>query len=85
MEVVQRQHKAAMTRTCWVNIGGGGASSASEMVHLTIDGAGHVSSAHAEGNNSQVGACIEREMRSWVFPASGAQTQVDMPFKFVNQ
>ncbi len=85
MEAVVRQHKAGMTRTCWVNIGGGGASSASEMVHLTIDGTGHVSSAHAEGNNGQVGTCLEREMKGWVFPASGASTAVDLPFKFVNQ
>jgi hypothetical protein len=78
-------HKPGVTRTCWTNIGGGGASSASETVHMVIDGTGHVSSVHAEGTNGQVGTCMEREMKNWIFPASGATTTVDLPFKFVNQ
>jgi predicted Zn finger-like uncharacterized protein len=85
LETVVKMHKPGVTRTCWTNIGGGGASSASEMVHMVIDGTGHVSSTHAEGTNAQVGTCMEREMRNWIFPASGASTSVDLPFKFVNQ
>jgi predicted Zn finger-like uncharacterized protein len=85
LETVVKMHKPGVTRTCWTNIGGGGSSSASEMVHMVIDGTGHVTSAHAEGSNAQVGTCMEREMRNWIFPASGASTSVDLPFKFVNQ
>jgi predicted Zn finger-like uncharacterized protein len=85
LTTVVKMHKPGLTRTCWTNIGGGGSSSASETAHMVIDGSGHVSSVHAEGTNGQVGTCMEREMRNWIFPASGAQTSVDLPFKFVNQ
>ncbi len=55
------------------------------MVHIVIDGSGHVTSTHADGNNSQVGTCLEREIKNWTFPPAGGSTTVDVPFKFVNQ
>jgi hypothetical protein len=85
LEGVVRMHKAAVTRTCWTGIGGGGSSSASEMMHIVIDGSGHVTSVHADGSNSQVGGCLEREIKGWIFPPAGGSSTVDVPFKFMNQ
>jgi hypothetical protein len=78
-------HGASVKRTCWERIGGGGATSAIETVHLVIDGSGHVTSAHADGNNQAVGTCLERELRNWVFPPSGSTTEVSVPYKFQSQ
>jgi hypothetical protein len=82
METVLRMHRPGMVRRCWVNLGGGGASSASVVVHIVVDGDGRVSSAHAEGGSAQVGACLEKEIATWVFPARGEQTPVDLPLEF---
>jgi predicted Zn finger-like uncharacterized protein len=85
VESTVRMHNTAVKRTCWERIGGGGATSANETVHIVIDGSGHVSSAHADGNNSTVGNCLEKELRNWTFPPSGGTTEVNLPFKFINQ
>jgi hypothetical protein len=89
IETVVRNHKAALTRRCWVNVvsidGGGGAQETRETLHVTIDGTGHVSNASAEGDNAPVGTCLEREIKLWDFPPNESPTSVDLPFKFVSQ
>jgi hypothetical protein len=78
-------HSSGVKRVCWERIGGGGATSAIETVHVSIDGSGHVSSAQADGNNTTVGNCLEKEIRGWSFPPSGGTTEVNLPFKFLSQ
>jgi predicted Zn finger-like uncharacterized protein len=86
MEPVVRMHQGAVKRTCWEKLGAAAGATAAETVHVTIDPQGHVSAAHAEGNNPIVGTCLEREIKNWPFPASGGDsTSLDLPFKFFNQ
>jgi hypothetical protein len=81
METVMRAHSMAVKRVCG-SIGG----EAKEVVHITIDGNGHVTKAQADGTNGSVGTCLEHEIRNWVFPATGATTgPVDLPFHFIPQ
>ena len=77
-------HKVAVKRTCFERLGAA-AGVANEVVHVTIDGNGHVASAAAEGNNPIVGSCLEKEIRLWTFPPTGASTRTDLPFRFVSQ
>ena len=86
MEAVMRTHALDVKRICWAGLPAGGASSAAETVHVTIDGTGHVAKAWAEGTSEPVGTCLAREVSSWVFPATGVTTgPVVFPFKFVRQ
>ena len=86
MESVMRMHSMDAKRICWTSVTGGGASSAAETIHVTIDGTGHVAKAWAQGTNEPVGTCLAREISGWVFPATGVTTgPVDFPFKFVRQ
>ena len=84
IETVVRSHSAETKRACWQSYDGG-TSSAQETVRIVIDESGHVSSAHAEGNNAWVGRCLERELKRWVFPPSGGSTTLDLPYKFFNR
>ena len=78
------RHKIAVRRTCFERLGSS-AGAANEVVHVSIGGDGHVSSASAEGNNGVVGTCLEKEIRNWAFPPRGSTTKVDLPFHFVLQ
>jgi hypothetical protein len=84
IEAEVNRHKIAVRRTCFERLGSS-AGAANEMVHVSIGGDGHISSANAEGNNGVVGTCLEKEVRNWVFPARGGTTKVDLPFHFVLQ
>lgn len=54
-------------------------------VHLTIAGNGSVRDASASGNDPAIAKCIEGSVRLWTFPASGGNTDVDIPFHFLRQ
>ena len=85
IEAVLRTHVAELRQRCWLAVDAGGATTASETVHLTIDGRGLVTNAAADGDNDVVGVCLAREMRGWAFPARGSATaQVDVPIRFVD-
>jgi hypothetical protein len=84
IEAVVRSHSADVKRACWEAYDGG-TSAAVETVQIAVDESGHVSSAHAEGNNAWVGRCLERELKRWVFPRSGGTTTINLPYKFFNQ
>jgi hypothetical protein len=84
IEEVVRAHSGEVKRACWGTYDGG-VSSAVETVLVVIEGSGHVSDARASGNNPTVGRCLEREIKRWVFPPSGGQTTLNLPYKFFNQ
>ena len=73
-----RAHVMEVKRDCWLGIDGGGGSF---NVHVVIDAAGRVASASSRGSNRATGACLEKEIRAWVFPSSSGSTPVDLPFK----
>ena len=54
-------------------------------VRMTVNGAGQVTSATADGNDVAVAKCIENGVRLWRFPATGGTSTVSIPFKFVRQ
>jgi hypothetical protein len=81
---VLNSHKVAIKRTC-VERGGQLVGTANEKLQVTIDGNGQVTSAQADGNNSAIGACLEKEVKAWRFPPTGATTKTEMPFVFVAQ
>jgi hypothetical protein len=84
LEAVVKMHRAALTRACWTGNDGGPRAAATETVHLVVASSGEVSSARTKGDDAIVGACLEREISSWVFPRTDTPTTVDLPFKFVN-
>jgi hypothetical protein len=52
-------------------------------VQLTIDDNGAVTSeSHGGLNNPPVGACVTRQIRNLVFPATGTPASIDYPIRF---
>ncbi len=84
IEPVVRSHSVGVRRTCWER-GGSVVSSANETLTLTINGSGRVSNASSSGNDPITGTCLEKETRTWQFPATGATSTVAIPFHFVHQ
>lgn len=86
-DMIQRvvmQHQTSVKRTCWER-GGSTESDVSVKVHVSIAGNGSVSSTSSSGNDPAIAKCIETSVHSWVFPATGGTTEVDIPFHFLRQ
>jgi hypothetical protein len=77
-------HHAALARVCWernptnkpaVNV----------SVMLTVAPDGSAQNVSATGDEPSVAKCIENDVRSWRFPATGSSQKINIPFKFVRQ
>lgn len=81
---VLNQHSLSVRRNCWER-GGSQQSSVAVTATIRVSGSGNVSSVSADGNDPAVSKCIENAIRGWQFPATGGQSTVKIPFKFVRQ
>jgi len=84
IESVVRMHSTSVKRQCWER-GGSTMADVNVKVHLTISGNGTVKDTSATGNDPAIAKCIENSVRMWTFPASGGNTDVDIPFHFLRQ
>jgi hypothetical protein len=87
VQQVVRTSSVAVRRKCWdvVDYDGGAAISADVLLTLDVDSNGAVQSSSAHGSDPTITACVEREARSWTFPAGFAQSTINIPFRFVKQ
>ena len=83
VERVVASHRAGVKRQCWERASEKG--SVSVMVSVTVAPDGSVQNASSTGDDPVVAKCIENQVRSWRFPAPGATTTVNIPFKFFRQ
>ncbi len=86
VERVILAHRAGIKRTCWERRpGDDGRSAANVTVMLAVGPTGTVDSASSNGDDPVVSRCIEAQVRTWRFPASGTTTTINVPFKFVRE
>jgi predicted Zn finger-like uncharacterized protein len=85
IEGVVKTHQAGMKRTCYERIATDKTGTVQITVNATVGGNGQVQSVSANGNDPTIAKCIEGAVRGWVFPATGATSQIQIPFKFVRQ
>jgi predicted Zn finger-like uncharacterized protein len=81
---IVRDRSPGVKRTCW-DRGGDQKSSAKVTVAITVGPNGHVDNAAATGDDPVITKCIEGQVRTWQFPATGSTTTVNVPFVFVRQ
>lgn len=84
IEAVVRSHQTGVKRTCWER-SGSQLSAVNVTAHLTIGPTGTVSSAEVDGNDPVVAKCIENQVKTWQFPATGSTSQANIPFHFLRQ
>jgi hypothetical protein len=85
VERVVASHRAGVKRTCWERGGADQKSSVNVTVSAVVGPAGNVVSTSSSGDDPVVAKCIESQVKTWMFSAPGANTTVNIPFKFVRQ
>ncbi len=75
---------ASMKRHC-IEKSSGGTGTSKVVAHLVVGPSGNVQSVRTDGNDPDMGRCVEGQIRNWQFPAPGSSTNVDIPFTFVRQ
>jgi hypothetical protein len=85
VERVVAGHRAGVKRTCWERGGADQKSGVNVTVTANVAPDGSVSSTSSSGDDPVVAKCIESQVKSWRFPAPGATTTLNIPFKFVRQ
>lgn len=85
VERVVASHRQGVKRTCWERGNADQKPATSVTVNATVGPDGRVQSASSTGDDPAVAKCIENQVKSWQFPASGSTTPIQIPFKFVRQ
>jgi predicted Zn finger-like uncharacterized protein len=85
VERVVAGHRNGVKRTCWERGGDQKASGVNVTVTANVAPDGSVASTSSSGDDPVVAKCIETQVKSWRFPAPGAATTLNIPFKFVRQ
>lgn len=85
VERVVAVHRNGVKRTCWERGGSDQKSSVNVTVTANVAPNGSVSSTSSSGDDPVVAKCIENQVKTWQFPAPGASTTINIPFKFVRQ
>lgn len=85
VERVVAVHRNGVKRTCWERGGSDQKSSVNVTVTANVAPNGSVASTSSSGDDPVVAKCIENQVKSWQFPAPGASTTINIPFKFVRQ
>ena len=85
VERVVASHRAGVKRTCWERGGADQKSSVNVTISANVAPNGSVASTSSSGDDPVVAKCIENQVKSWMFPAPGANTTINIPFKFVRQ
>jgi hypothetical protein len=81
---VMQTHLPALRKTCWDKDPSGAPATASVQLTVTVAADGHVQNTSAMGDEP-VGSCIAQDVKTWIFPAPGAVTTVNIPFRFVKR
>jgi hypothetical protein len=78
---------AGLKRACWERrlADRDGPAAASVTVTATIGGDGRVDATRATGDDAPLQACLEAQVATWRFPASGAAKTVSLPFRFAKE
>lgn len=85
VERVVAGHRQGVKRTCWERGGTDQKSSVNVTVTANVASNGSVASTSSTGDDPVVAKCIESQVKTWQFPAPGAPTTINIPFKFVRQ
>ena len=85
VERVVAGHRSGVKRTCWERGSADQKSSVNVTVTANVGPDGSVASTSSAGDDPVVAKCIETQVKSWRFPAPGANTTLNIPFKFVRQ
>lgn len=85
VERVVAVHRNGVKRTCWERGGSDQKSSVNVTITASVAPNGSVASTSSSGDDPVVAKCIEGQVKSWQFPAPGATTTLNIPFKFVRQ
>jgi hypothetical protein len=51
-------------------------------VAMTMNADGHVESAVADGKDAKVNACLEKQIKAWMFPKVAGPTKFSLPVNF---
>jgi predicted Zn finger-like uncharacterized protein len=84
IEAVVASRRASVKRAC-LDRADPSVTNVKINVKATIGGNGLVQSASATGNDPTVARCVENNVKSWTFPASGGTSQLEIPFTLVRQ
>lgn len=84
VQSVVSSRSPAMKRHC-IDKSSGGVGTSKVVAHLVVGPSGNVQSVRTDGNDPDMGRCVEAQIRAWQFPAPGSPTNVDIPFTFVRQ
>ena len=86
VERVVAAHQAGVKRACWERRSGDqGRALANVTVMMAVGPNGTVDSISSNGDDPVVAKCIEAQVRTWRFPASGTTTTINIPFEFVRE
>ncbi len=77
-------HRTAIGRVCWERNPSNKAA-VNVSVMLTVGGDGSAQNVSATGDESSVAKCIENDVRTWRFPATGSAQRTNFSLKFVRQ
>lgn len=80
VERVVGAHRARLDAACWR--GGARPPQAKVTVAVQVAPDGRVASAEGEGDDAEVAECVERQVRTWRFPAPGGRVDLVLPFLF---
>ncbi len=86
VERVVAAQRAGVKRACWERRPGDEERTVMNVtVMLAVGPNGTVDSTSSNGTDPVVAKCIEAQVRTWKFPASGTTTTINIPFKFVRE
>ncbi len=85
IETVVASRKVGVRRACLERTESTSTGNVTVRAKVTVGGNGLVQGVSASGNDPIIAACIEKNVKTWTFPASGGTTTFDIPFSFVRQ
>ena len=77
-------HRTAIGRVCWER-NPTSKNAVNVSVLLTVGGDGSAQNVSATGDEGSVAKCIENDVRTWRFPATGSSQRTNFSLKFVRQ
>ena len=85
VERVVAAHRNGVKRTCWERAIDQKASFVNVSVTADVAPDGNVATTSSSGDHPVIAKCVESQVKTWRFPAAGATTTLNLPFKFVRQ
>jgi serine/threonine protein kinase len=74
-----RRHQSALKETCWET---SAKTTAMVSVVASVDASGAVTGASAASADPQLARCVEGQVKTWTFPASGKDRSLTIPIRF---